>query len=160
MKIRPATAYDKEAIEALYKAQIGKPFCAWDEHYPTMTEIEFDLSREALFLMVDEEGTIIASISIDEDEAVASLDCWSKELQPGAELSRLAVAEAYQNQGIARKMLLYGMEVLREKEYKSVHFLVNQYNEKALRSYAHLEFAKVGETQLFNQPFYCFEKAI
>lgn len=160
MQIRPATDADKLQIEALYKDQIGKPFCAWDDHYPTMQEIKFDLSRDALFVMVDEQNNIIASISIDEDEAVSGLPCWSKELMPGAELSRLAVAEPYQNQGIARQMLLYGMQKLRERGCKSVHFLVNQYNEKALRSYAHLHFEQVGETRLFEQPFYCFEKEL
>lgn len=160
MQIRPATQKDKKEIEALYKAQIGKPFCAWDEHYPTMTEIEFDLSRDALFVKEDDNGRIIAAISIDQDEAVSGLPCWSKELEPAAELSRVVVAGEYQNQGIARELLLHGMQVLRERSYKGVHFLVNQYNVKALHSYAHLQFTKVGEAQLFNQPFDCFEKAL
>ena len=151
---------DKEEILRLYKTQLGREFCPWDETYPGEKEIEFDLSRDALFVMKDEKGKIIASISIDEDEAVEKLGCWTPELQPGKELSRLAVDPDYQNHGLAREMLQYGMQVLYSQGYKSVHFLVNRLNKKALRSYAALNFQTVGECELYDQPFLCYEKAL
>lgn len=151
---------DKEEILRLYKTQLGREFCPWDETYPGEKEIEFDLSRHALFVMKDEKGKIIASISIDEDEAVEKLECWTPELQPGKELSRLAVDPDYQNHGLAREMLQYGMQVLYSQGYKSVHFLVNRHNKKALRSYAALNFQTVGECELYDQPFLCYEKAL
>ena len=106
------------------------------------------------------EYYIMSDISIDEDEAVEKLECWTPELQPGKELSRLAVAPDYQNHGLAREMLQYGMQVLYSQGYKSVHFLVNRYNMKALRSYAALNFQTVGECELYDQPFLCYEKAL
>lgn len=151
---------DKEEILRLYKTQLGREFCPWDETYPGEKEIEFDLSRDALFVMKDEKGKIIASISIDEDEAVEKLECWTPELQPGKELSRLAVDPDYQNYGLAREMLQYGMQILYSQGYKSVHFLVNRHNKKALRSYAALNFQTVGECELYDQPFLCYEKAL
>ena len=151
---------DKEEILRLYKTQLGREFCPWDETYPGEKEIEFDLSRHALFVMKDEKGKIIASISIDEDEAVEKLECWTPELQPGKELSRLAVDPDYQNHGLAREMLQYGMQILYSQGYKSVHFLVNRHNKKALRSYAALNFQTVGECELYDQPFLCYEKAL
>lgn len=151
---------DKEEILRLYKTQLGREFCPWDETYPGEKEIEFDLSGDALFVMKDEKGKIIASISIDEDEAVEKLECWTPELQPGKELSRLAVDPDYQNHGLAREMLQYGMQLLHSQGYKSVHFLVNRYNMKALRSYAALNFQTVGECELYDQPFLCYEKAL
>lgn len=64
-----------------------------------MKEIEFDLGRESLLLMIDgqrinadagsKEDRIIAAISIDDDPQVERLDCWSHKLAPGAELSDL-----------------------------------------------------------------------
>ena len=151
---------DKEEILRLYKTQLGREFCPWDETYPGEKEIEFDLSRDALFVMKDEKGKIIASISIDDDEAVEKLECWTPELQPGKELSRLAVDPDYQNHGLAREMLQYGMQVVYSQGYKSVHFLVNRHNKKALRSYAALNFQTVGECELYDQPFLCYEKAL
>ena len=32
--INVATKEDKEEILALYKAQLGREFCPWDENYP------------------------------------------------------------------------------------------------------------------------------
>lgn len=154
-----ATAEDTKEILALYKMQIGREFCPWDDHYPTEYEIDYDLGRDALFVMKD--GTnIIAAISLDKDDAVEALSCWSKALAPGGELSRLAVHPDYQNKGIARKMLSHGMKVLAERGYKSVHFLVNKHNIKAIRSYDALVFQVVGKCDLYDQPFLCYEKAL
>lgn len=100
-KIVAATEENKEEILKLYKIQLGREFCPWDDSYPGMNEIEFDLGRESLFVMIDgqeinadagsKEDRIIAAISIDDDPQVERLDCWSHKLAPGAELSRLAV---------------------------------------------------------------------
>ncbi len=158
-EIVQASPEDKEQIMQLYRAQIGREFCFWDEHYPSYETIDFDLGRDALFLMKDGDR-IIAAISIDEDEDVESLDCWSEELSPGKELARLVVAGDMQNNGIARKMLEYGMDRIRERGYKSVHFMVNKYNIKAIRSYSHLDFNVVGECNLYDQEFLCYEKEL
>lgn len=155
-----ATSEDKEEILALYKSQLGRPFCMWDEHYPTKEDIDYDLSRDALIIKKDENDRIIAAISIDLDENVNNLSCWSSELAPGGELSRLAVSIDYQNRGIAREMLVYGMQELKRRSYKSIHFLVNKDNIKAIKSYEHLDFNKVGDCYLYEQSFWCYEKLL
>ena len=157
--IELAKETDKAEILALYKIQLGREFCPWTELYPGADEIDYDLSRDALLVM-REDGKIIAAISLDKDEAVESLPYWSDELRPGGELSRLAVLPEYQNHGIAREMLNAGMELLRKRGYKSVHFLVNRLNVKALKSYGKLEFNTVGECEIFNQPMFAYEKPL
>ena len=157
--IELATQADKAEILALYKIQLGRKFCPWNEYYPGEEEIDYDLSRDALLVM-REDDKIIAAISLDKDEAVEALPYWTKELKPGGELSRLAVLPEYQNQGIARKMLNAGMELLRLRGFKSVHFLVNRLNVKALKSYDKLNFNTVGECEIFNQPMFAYEKPL
>lgn len=159
-RIEQADVTDKEKVLALYQMQLGREYCAWDDHYPGEKEIAFDLSRDALFVMKDEDGEIVASISIDEDEAVKKLTCWRDDLQPGGELARLAVHPNLQNKGIAREMLKYGMRELKKRGYQSVHFLVNKENKKALRSYAVFQFPVVGECEMFGQPFFCYESKL
>ena len=139
--------------------QIGREFCPWDEHYPAESEIDYDLSRDALFVM-KEDGKIIASVSIEEDEEVDKLECWNPDLAPVGELARLAVQPEKQGQGIARQMLKFGMNELKRRGCKSIHFLVNKYNEKAIRSYAQFGFDVVGECHLFNQDFLCYEQVL
>ena len=154
--IEKAKIEDKNEILSLYKAQLGREYCPWNEHYPSEEEIDFDLSRDALLIMRS-EGKIIAAISIDDDDAVNNLEYWTPELQPGGELSRLAVSPECQGKGIAKEMINAGLEELRKRGFKSLHFLVNRNNLKACKCYAAYPFNKMGECELYEQPMLCYE---
>lgn len=160
MKFMKATKTDEAEILALYRSLAGTEFCAWTENYPNEIEIEGDLSRDALFCLRDTDGRIVGVISIDDDKEVEKLPCWSEALKPAAELSRLGVRVESQNQGIARQLLQYGMDELKARGYKSVHFLVCKTNKKAIRSYDKLHFNIVGECELLGENWWCYEKAL
>ena len=55
---------DRDEILSLYKAQLGREFCAWAEDYPSNETIDYDFSRDALFVL-KEDGIIKAAISIE-----------------------------------------------------------------------------------------------
>ncbi len=154
-----AAESDKNEILALYRTMIGGK-ADWTADYPCMDTIDFDLSRDALFVMKDDSGTIIAAISIDEDADVAALPCWSEHLQPSGELARICVRKDMQNRGIARQMMRHAFAVLQQQGNRSVHILVRLANDAALRSYAPLGFVQVGECELFGKHFLCFEKSL
>ena len=158
-RIVSAKEEDREEILSLYQAQKGRPYCLWDEDYPSDATISFDLARGALFVLKS-GGRIKAAVSIDEDETVAQLLCWDKALEPSAELARLAVAPEEQNKGLGRVMLRFGMDELKRRGFKGVHFLVNKHNVTALRSYAVFGFHVVGECRLYGQDFLCYEKEL
>ena len=152
---------EADEVLALYRSLIGTPFCAWTADYPSRSDVDFDLSRNALFCLRNEEnGEIAGVISIDKDPKVETLSCWTKELQPGRELSRLGVRESYQNQGIARKLMAGAIEELRSQGFKSVHILVAKENKKALASYKVFEYETVGECFLHEHDYWCYEKAL
>lgn len=155
--IVPATDADREEILALYKSQLGLEYCPWNEDYPTDREISFDLSRDSLYVMKD-GVKIIAAISVEQDENVDALPCWSASGAPGGELARLCVAPSMQNRGLARKMLEFGMAELKRRDFHSLHFLVNKNNVKALKSYAVFGFDLVGECHMYEQDYLCYEK--
>ena len=48
-----ATEEDRQQILDLYEEQKGREFCPWDEDYPSNETIDYDLSRDALFVMKD-----------------------------------------------------------------------------------------------------------
>lgn len=160
LKFERAGKKDKNEILSLYRSVAGSEFCTWTEDYPCETDIEGDLSRDDLFCLRSPEGEIVGVISIDQDKAVEKLPCWSRGLQPSAELSRLGVKPEYQNQGIARLLLQYGMEELCHQGKKSVHFLVCQTNQKAIRSYDKLHFDVVGECSMYGEEWWCYEKKL
>ncbi len=158
-EIVKATEEDRNEVLALYKEQIGKDCCPWDEHYPSHETIDWDLARDALFVL-KMKGGIKAAISIDEDEPVDLLSCWDKNLAPEGELARLAVSPDEQNKGLGRIMFQFGMEELKRRGFKGIHILVNKYNTKAIRCYAVFDFHTVGECHMYEQDFLCYEKAL
>lgn len=126
-----------------------------NEHYPNEDTIDFDMSRNALYVMKNELDEIIAAISIDEDEEVDKLPCWR--IMPGGELSRLCVRKDMQNHGIAKEMMRYAFDVLKNEGKNGVHILVRTGHTKALSTYAKLGFKTVGEFHLFDKDFICME---
>lgn len=159
-KFMQASEADREEILQLYRSLVGTECCAWSQEYPGEEQIRGDLSRKELFCLKEADGTIVGTISIDDDPEVEALECWSPQLKPSRELSRLGVRISHQNRGIARLLLQYGMEELRKRGCKGVHFLVCKTNGKAIRSYEKLQFAVVGECKLFGEQFWCYEKCL
>ncbi len=157
-RIEPATEKDREELMALYGLQKGRPFCPWTEDYPAMENVEDDLAHEALFVMRDRAGRIIAAVSIERDEDVDRLPCWNAGLAPSGEIARLAVHPACQHQGLARRMVACVMQALKDRGYRSVHLLVNEKNSPAIRTYGFFRFEKAGECDMYNQHFLCLEK--
>lgn len=104
----------------------------WNEYYPNEDTIKFDISRDALFVMKDENGQLIAAISIDQDEDVDKLPCWNEALLPAGELSRLCVRKDMQCRGISKEMMKYAFQILKKQGKKSVHILVRTGHEVAL----------------------------
>ena len=51
MEFRKAKREEAEEILQLYQSLIGTEYCVWTESYPTEREVEFDLSRNALFCL-------------------------------------------------------------------------------------------------------------
>ncbi|MDD6039061.1 MAG: N-acetyltransferase [bacterium] len=155
-----ATEADKDEILALYRSVLGTEGCVWTEQYPTMKEILFDLSRDALLGLRNDKGEIIGVISLDDDEAVKALPCWSGELEPAVEFSRLGVRGDYQNRGIAKKLFAYAMQEAKKKGFQGAHYLVCPTNERAVRAYRKLGFEKVGECEMLGHAYDCYEREL
>lgn len=158
MKFVLAEEQDKIEILSLYRSVIGSEGCTWSMDYPNEEILESDFHRKDLFVLKDDFGEIIGAISIDDDKEVENLECWSKESGPGVELARLVVKESAQNQGIARILLKSAMEEVKRRGYKSVHFLVSKRNFKAINSYDKLAFEIKGESDLYHEHWWCYEK--
>lgn len=153
---------DKNEIMCLYKSVLESDFCFWDDNYPNEEIFDFDISRDALFVLRDQErdNKIIAAISIDLDDEVEKLECWSKDLVPVAELSRLVIDMNYQGKSLSRSIMIKAIDVLRERGYKAVHILVHKKNLKAINSYTHLNYKRVGETNLHGNDYWCYEMGL
>ena len=146
-RIEMASAADRDEVMALYQLQKGREFCPWTEAYPAPENFEDDIAHDALFVLRTSAGRIVGTVSIERDPDVDVLPCWTPALQPAGETARLA-----------RRLVAFIMEELARRGYRSIHLIVNSRNEKALRSYAAFSFDTVGECDMYNQHFLCFEK--
>lgn len=159
MQIVHATPEDAGAVLKLYRSLLGGA-ALWTEQYPDENTIEFDLKRDALFLIKNDRNEVIASLSIDEDENVIGLDCWSPQLEPSGELARLAVSKDYQGQGLAKKLILYAFDVLRSRGYRGCRLLVVHTHEVAKKAYSSMGFRTVGTCHLYEHDYLCMERAL
>ncbi len=150
---------DREELLALYHAQIGREGCPWSEEYPSNETIDFDLSRDALYVYRS-DNKIYGAMSIEDDEEVNKLPYWNKDLEPEAEFARICVLPDSQQKGIGRIMLAFLHEELKRRGYKGVHIIVNKHNPKALRLYDSFGYKTVGECFMYEQDFFCYEKEL
>ena len=154
-----ASEEDRVGILSLYRAQLGRDCCPWDEDYPSNETIEWDLARNALFVL-KRNRSILAAVSIEEDEEHELLFCRDNTPAPVGELARLAVLPDEQNRGLGRIMMRFGMDELKRQGFRSVRFLVNKNNAKAIRSYAVFGFRIAGECHMYDQDLFCYEKEL
>ena len=160
--IQKSDVADLDTVRHFYRALAGTEFCAWTDAYPGEPELQSDVSRNSLFCIRDDaSGEIAGWVSIDDDPGGAEpIPCWSKELQPSAEISRLGGGSTRTEASHHRSFWQGAMEELRIRGCKSAHMLVAKDNVKALRSYAKLAFEKVGEYVLQGHDYWCFEKKL
>lgn len=156
-KMAVAVMSEAEDILLFYRSFIGTEGCTWDLGYPGPEHIKMDIEKGNLFLLKDEKG-IVATISIDSDDAVDLLPNWT--IANSKEAARLAVRKDKQGNGIARKMLTSLMEELKSQGYEGIHFLVSPHNPAALASYEKLSFEKRGTVFLYDHEWFCYEKKI
>ncbi len=72
---------------------------------------------------------------------------------------RLCVDPAFQGQGIAEQIMIYGEKIARERGYASIRLDAYSSNPRAVRLYERLGYQKVGSVTFPRRtlPFYCFE---
>lgn len=157
--IELAKKEDTEELLELYHSFLHGP-AAWTEEYPSEETIEFDLERDALYVMRDENDKIMACISIDDDENVENLVYWDKALQPSREVSRLGVRADLHGMGLAKTMMKFAFEVLKKNGNKSIHIIVKKGHDAALKAYSDVGFKYVGECELYEKQFFCMERPL
>lgn len=160
MHIRNATPADLPRFMELYHSHIGTDGITWDEHYPSEEIAGDDIEHGNAFCMVDEEGQILAVVSIEDDEMAETLSCWTKEYSPARYVSRLGVKKGYENRGIAKQMIVHVMQVLKQRGIKCARYLVSPGNQHAIDAYSKMQFVLKGTDGVFGHQWLCYEKLL
>ena len=149
-----------EQILSLYHSLIGQEGCTWSVDYPDLGTVQRDYKAGNLYCLLSKENDLIGAVSVCEDPDIDDLACWSPQCLPAGDVMRVAVAEAYQNHGLAREMLTNAMDILRERGFKGIHFLVSKNNARAIASYQKLNFVTVGEVAMYDKNWWCYERKL
>lgn len=108
-----------------------------------------------------ENGSIVGAVSIEwRDEEVERFDCWSKENEPAAYLSRVAVSRSAQGKDLAKELMRRAMAERKARGIKTARYPVSPGNEAAMCSYRALAFDFSGEADAFGQHWLCYEKRL
>lgn len=158
--VRKGTAEDVSAVAALWKSLVGTPGCMWDEEYPGEEDARRDVDECALYVLCKdgEDGEIIGAMSAGDDYDLWTLGFWSMDIKRHAGCSRLGIAAKYQGQGLAKVLFSQVEQDLLKRGYDGVGFLVSPHNPAALAVYNKMGYVKIGETWMYEQDFYCYEK--
>ncbi len=157
MIFRRAQESELSVVWGLYRSAIGTPGNTWSDQYPTEEMMKEDYAAGDLYV-VEDDGKVVAAISRDRDDAVAALSCWSKVATPSAEVARIVVSGECRGRGIGPWMVGQMAKELRSRGYRSMHLLVSKGHERAQRCYAKQAFVCVGETNLYDGDWWCYEK--
>ncbi len=158
MIFRNATVAEKGDVLALYESVKGQPFCAWDDTYPTIREIEHDMETDNLFVLC-EDGRVIGALSVMPENEMDGLLSWRVGGRP-QEIARIAVSLDCRGRGLAGYMVERICGILRERGCTAVRISAATKNTPALKTYARLGFETVGQEEMYGGSYYLLEKAI
>lgn len=158
LHFRTAREADADAVLALYRSAVGRPFCAWDESYPGREEIQADIASGGLYLLED-GSEIVGAVSVVPENELDGLPCW-RQTQNAREIARVVVRPSRQGQGLSETLVSLALDVLRRSGCPAVHLAVAGGNLPARRLYARLGFAVVGENDMYDCHFYLCEKPL
>ena len=146
--------------KACAQAMIAKGIYQWNEHYPSQSAFENDLSREELYVYKKDSriiGTIVLSIYMDEEYKPIE---WLSPNKNNLYIHRLAVHPDLQGLGFAQQLMDYAEAFAKANNFKSIRLDTFSQNPRNQRFYEQRGYKRLGSIYFPKQsehPFYCYE---
>ena len=160
-KLKKLGVENLTAICNLYNDIKQKTETVWEDDYPCVELIKWDIERNGLYALVTEDGEMIAVAYAgkrnEEDD-----DCcdWKLDIKNRATFARFGVSPKYQRQGFGKKMLLKIFQLLKEQGFDGIRILVEPNNTNAICLYKKLNFINSGITEKNNKKYILLERFI
>jgi len=149
-----AQEHDASAVFALYRCMIGTPHCTWNEYYPAEDIVLRDIQAHSLYILKDEQDTLIAAATAGADDELQDLSWGMKNL---CELARVVVAIQHQNKGIGTFLLQNTIPAVRARGFDGICMLVNKDHTHALALYEKNGFTRCGNVKRYGFDFYMYQ---
>lgn len=157
MKIRKLTLGDLDNIKNLYNMIKAKTFTLWDDDYPSDELIKYDIEREGLYGVFDQENLVAISFAGVRCEDGEESFMWKDTFNKRGTFARIGVSPEYQNQGIATKLVEFILNKLKEDGFDGVRILVGTNNYNAIKLYNKFNFINCGSVERYGHKYYLFE---
>ncbi|MBQ3123582.1 MAG: GNAT family N-acetyltransferase [Firmicutes bacterium] len=158
-----------DIYQAIFAAELaGVNYTGWREGwYPLLSDAQEHFDHDNLFVMENEEGKIIASVALDNDQTDGYRDiAWKFEALPEEILviHLLVVHPEEQGKGISRKILDFSEDFGRENGYKIVRIDTATQNIPAQKAYSGYGYLERGAFESRWEPgktyYVCYEKEL
>lgn len=157
IKFTIASKADIPTVLELYAAASGTPGCTWNEYYPSMREVSFDIAHGYLYLMyLDGRPVGAATIGDLGDYTDAP---WAQ-YPDSCELARVAVAPEYSGRALASKLVAEMLSEAAARGWRSVRLLAAIQNPAAIALYEHFGFERRAAVVDWGNDYYAYERRL
>lgn len=158
LNFRLAKEAETGEIFALYKSVVGKPFCVWNDEYPSLAVIKQDIAEDDLFVL-ENAGRIIGAVSVVPETETDTAKKRSAGRKAG-EFARVVIHPDLQGRRLSSVLISNILQVMKKRGYEIVYIEVALNNIPAQRLYNGFGFKTVGNAALWGNRYYIRELAL
>ena len=160
MKIKLLNRDYLKEIKHLYNLVKMKTYTPWEKGYPSEELICWDIERNGLWGVFDDDKLIAVSFAGQRVEDGEENFHWKQSFKKRGTFARIAVDPDYQNKGIGTLLVKFILQELKNQGFDGVRILVGVDNVNAVKLYSKFGFENCGETERFGHSHYLLEKAL
>lgn len=161
MEIKRLTIDKINEIKKLYDDIKRETFTLWDDGYPSEDLIKYDIERNGLWGVFNQEDELIAiSFAGERCEDGEEDYTWQQTFKKRGTFARIGVSPKYQKQGIASFLLEFILKELKIEGFDGVRILVGIKNINAIKLYEKFNFNNCGKIKKYGHEYYLFELKI
>lgn len=157
MEIKLLTNDDIEDIKNLYELIRNNTYTLWDNGYPSEELIKWDIERNGLWGVFDNNSLIAISFAGERCEDGEEDFTWKDKFSKRGTFARIGVSPVYQNKGIGTMLVDFILKKLSSQGFDGVRILVGTKNNSAINLYSKFDFVNCGTTERYGHEYYLFE---
>lgn len=157
MEIKLLTNEQIKEIIKLYDDIKERTYTLWDEGYPSIDLIKWDIERKGLYGVFDEGKLVAVSFAGKREEDGEENFTWKENFNKRGTFARIGVSPDFQGKGIGTLLVDFILKTLKVQGYDGVRILVGKSNTNAIKLYKKFGFNAVGETYRYGHNYYLFE---
>ena len=157
MEIKLLTNKQIENIKNLYADIKNNTFTLWGNDYPSEELIRWDIERNGLWGVFDDDDLIAVSFAGERCEDGEESFKWKDNFNKRGTFARIGVSPRYQNKGVGTLLVDFILKELTAQGFDGVRILVETQNTNAIRLYSKFGFINCGKIQRYGHEYYLLE---